>query len=65
MGLGIVVEYAGKTGDPVWKDPASVEWDYSQFATTAEAIPPDETFDLTFRDIGPRTDSNWRTREWV
>ena len=33
MGLGIVVEYAGKTGAPVWKDPAPAEWDYTQFAS--------------------------------
>lgn len=61
MGLGIVVEYAGKTGDPVWKDPAHVDWDYSQFANTAEAIPPDETFHLTFRDVGPLKDSKFDT----
>ena len=29
MGLGIVVEYAGSTGAPVWKDPARTDWDYS------------------------------------
>ena len=32
MGLGIVVEYAGKTGPPVWKDPHNTAWDYTQFA---------------------------------
>ena len=34
MGLGIVVEYAGKSGPPVWKDPQMVPWDYAQFANT-------------------------------
>jgi FtsP/CotA-like multicopper oxidase with cupredoxin domain len=61
IGLGIVVEYAGKTGAPVWKDPAPAEWDYSQFANAAAATPsvPDETFTLTFRDIGPKKGSNF------
>src|SRR5271170_408863 len=57
MGLGIVVEYAGKTGAPVWKDPAPAEWDYSQFAVAASAQAPpspEDTFTLTFRDIGPK-----------
>jgi FtsP/CotA-like multicopper oxidase with cupredoxin domain len=62
MGLGIVVEYAGKTGAPVWKDPAPAEWDYTQFANGAstEAAPgPEETFTLTFRDIGAKKGSNF------
>lgn len=52
MGLGIVLEYAAKKGAPVWKDPAPAEWDYTQFANAAAAPKPDETFTLTFRDIG-------------
>ena len=32
MGLGVVVEYAGKSGEAVWKDPAPATWDYAQFA---------------------------------
>ncbi len=32
MGLGIVVEYAGQSGAPVWNDPAPAKWDYTQFA---------------------------------
>lgn len=60
MGLGIVVEYAGHAGAPVWKDPTPVKWDYSQFAAPAATNPaPDETFTLTFRDIGPKKDSNF------
>jgi FtsP/CotA-like multicopper oxidase with cupredoxin domain len=61
MGLGIVVEYAGSKGEPVWKDPTPVEWDYSQFANAAAAVPavPDETFTLTFRDIGAKKGTNF------
>jgi FtsP/CotA-like multicopper oxidase with cupredoxin domain len=61
MGLGIVVEYAGKPGAPVWKDPTPVEWDYTQFASTSEAPKPDETFALTFRDFGPMHGSKFDT----
>jgi len=62
MGLGVVVEYAGQTGAPVWKDPAPAEWDYSQFAnpTPSSATPsPEETFTLTFRDIGAKKGTNF------
>jgi FtsP/CotA-like multicopper oxidase with cupredoxin domain len=59
MGLGIIVEYAGKTGSPVWKDPAPADWDYTQFASTGIAPAADETFILTFRDIGPKKGTNF------
>jgi FtsP/CotA-like multicopper oxidase with cupredoxin domain len=61
MGLGIVVEYAGKKGTPVWKDPAAQDWDYTQFANMSAAPDPDETFTLTFRDIGPLHGSKFDT----
>lgn len=61
MGLGIVVEYAGKKGTPVWKDPVAQDWDYTQFANMAAAPNPDETFTLTFRDIGPLHGSKFDT----
>jgi FtsP/CotA-like multicopper oxidase with cupredoxin domain len=61
MGLGIVVEYAGHKGEPAWKDPKPVEWDYSQFALTTQAPAPDKTYELTFRDIGPQKGSKFDT----
>jgi FtsP/CotA-like multicopper oxidase with cupredoxin domain len=61
MGLGIVVEYAGQSGAPVWKDPAPAPWDYTQFARSTEAPAPDETFVLTFRDIGQQHGSQFDT----
>ena len=66
IGLGIVVEYAGKTGAPVWNDPAptatDMKWDYAQFASASpSAIAPDETVTLTFRDIGPQKGSKFDT----
>lgn len=61
MGLGIVIEYAGKTGAPVWKDPAPALWDYSQFASSAPAPKPDETINLTIMDLGPADGSKFDT----
>ena len=34
-GMGIVVEYAGRTGKPQWQQPESLLWDYAQFADAA------------------------------
>ena len=38
-GLGIVVEYAGSTGKPVWQQPESLIWNYSKFAASSPATP--------------------------
>ena len=61
MGLGVVVEYAGKSGAPVWTDPAPAKWDYTQFAATSHAATPDETVTLTFHDVGPQKGSQFDT----
>jgi len=61
MGLGIVVEYEGAKGTPVWRDPASSRWDYTIFAGHGQPPRPDGTFDLTFRDIGTVNDSRFDT----
>lgn len=71
MGLGIVVEYAGKSadksGEPVWSHQVwpeltvSAKWDYSQFASATPAHDPDETVTLTFRDIGAQKGSQFDT----
>jgi FtsP/CotA-like multicopper oxidase with cupredoxin domain len=62
MGLGVVVEYAGKTGTPVWNEPAiTAKWDYTQFASATAAAAPDETVTLTFRDVGPQKGSKFDT----
>jgi len=60
-GLGIVIEYAGSTGQPVWRDPAPSEWDYSLFATNKPVPEPAETFVLAFRDAGALDGSNFDT----
>jgi FtsP/CotA-like multicopper oxidase with cupredoxin domain len=46
-GMGIVVEYASRTGTPQWKKPAPFRWDYTRFGKAgATAPPPDETIEI-------------------
>ena len=48
-GMGIVVEYAGRTGKAEWTAPPPFRWNYLRFAKTgAIPAPPDETLDMTF-----------------
>ena len=48
-GMGIVVEYAGSKGKPVWREPAPARWDYRLFADPRRRPPtPDETIDMLF-----------------
>ncbi len=67
MGLGVVIEYAGKTGPPQWQDPTPAQlkqaWDYAQFADPDHSLvpEPEETFTLTFRDSGPLNGSRFDT----
>ena len=62
MGLGILVEYESKTGNPVWKDPSdSTTWDYSQFANVTRAKEPGTPYELTFTDMGPQEGSHFDT----
>jgi FtsP/CotA-like multicopper oxidase with cupredoxin domain len=48
-GMGIVIEYAGKSGKPSWTKPAPFKWDYTRFGkSVSNAQAPDETIDMTF-----------------
>jgi FtsP/CotA-like multicopper oxidase with cupredoxin domain len=48
-GMGIVVEYAGQTGEPQWRKPEPFRWDYRLFGKPdAAAAAPDEIIDMTF-----------------
>jgi len=48
-GMGVVVEYAGHKGRPVWIAPKPFRWDYSRFAKAGTpALSPDETFEMRF-----------------
>jgi FtsP/CotA-like multicopper oxidase with cupredoxin domain len=61
MGLGIVVEYAGKTGPPVWKDPQIAPGTTRSSPTPSPLANPDETIMLALMDLGPQKDSKFDT----
>jgi FtsP/CotA-like multicopper oxidase with cupredoxin domain len=62
MGMGIVVEYADKSGAPQWVKPPDAgrgPWDYALFSNAQPAPEPDHTFKMLFRKIpGLRKDFN-------
>jgi len=48
-GMGIVVEYAGRSGKPQWLAPPRFRWSYARFAKPGAIAPaPDETFEMNF-----------------
>jgi FtsP/CotA-like multicopper oxidase with cupredoxin domain len=49
-GLGIVVEYADRKGDPRWLPPPPFTWDYTSFGGNAAAPEPDGKFPMEFRE---------------
>jgi FtsP/CotA-like multicopper oxidase with cupredoxin domain len=57
-GMGIVIEYAGASGKPIWQQPEDLIWNYRQFASTEPTQPsPDVTrinlaFDSKFQGHG-------------
>jgi len=57
-GMGIVVEYAGATGKPVWTQPNDLVWNYRQFAdvqatkATEDVTPIELSFDSKFQGHG-------------
>lgn len=54
-GMGIVVEYSGKTGSPRWIKPPRTPWDYTQFGPVRAVGPPDETIPMVFGKINGGT----------
>ncbi len=51
MGMGVVVEYAGRQGEPQWIKPPQLVWNYAAFGRSDPAASPDETIKLTFEKI--------------
>ncbi|MGH7938399.1 MAG: multicopper oxidase domain-containing protein, partial [Bryobacteraceae bacterium] len=48
-GMGVVVEYAGRKGEPQWKKPAPFHRDYTLFGRTGgNATPPDNVIEMIF-----------------
>jgi len=57
-GLGVTVEYAGRSGEPQWTAPAAETWDYTQFGSSGSAPEPDERIPLVFKN-------KWMGNRWV
>lgn len=58
-GMGIIVEYAQRSGDPQWQQPTQLSWSYEQFGTGAGEAAASDTanvvplvFDSKFRGHG-------------
>ncbi|HEY7889241.1 MAG TPA: multicopper oxidase domain-containing protein [Steroidobacteraceae bacterium] len=46
-GMGVVIEYAGAKGKPLWRAPPPFRWDYRLFADRNRQPPPsDETIEI-------------------
>jgi FtsP/CotA-like multicopper oxidase with cupredoxin domain len=51
MGMGVVVEYENRRGEPQWVQPPKTPWDYGVFARNEAPRPPDETISLKFEKV--------------
>ncbi len=51
MGMGAVIEYDNRRGEPQWIAPPHAAWDYAAFASALPAKAPDETIKLTFEKV--------------
>ncbi|HYL86181.1 MAG TPA: multicopper oxidase domain-containing protein [Candidatus Angelobacter sp.] len=67
-GMGIVVEYAGQKGKPLWTPPKPFRWSYARFATPKLAArEPGEVIDMTFtkRNAAEQGFNQWAINEVV
>jgi FtsP/CotA-like multicopper oxidase with cupredoxin domain len=51
LGLGVVVEYAGRSGAPEWLAPPGSAWDYTIFGTDRPVAAPDQRIELLFEKV--------------
>jgi FtsP/CotA-like multicopper oxidase with cupredoxin domain len=51
MGMGIIVEYAGRSGEPRWSKPQAAKWEYTVFGNNGPTPEPDHRFALVFEKI--------------
>jgi FtsP/CotA-like multicopper oxidase with cupredoxin domain len=67
-GMGVVVEYAGHKGKPLWTPPKPFHWNYARFAKRAGTAPePDEVIAMTFtkRNAADHGFNAWAINETV
>jgi len=60
-GMGIVVEYALRSGNPIWTSPATARWDYTRFGMQSTPTAEDERIPLIFEKkfAGSRWTDKW------
>ncbi|MGZ5916215.1 MAG: multicopper oxidase family protein [Methyloceanibacter sp.] len=46
-GMGVVVEYSGRKGKPLWVKPKPFRWDYTRLGRIEPTAAPEETFEIT------------------
>ncbi len=51
MGMGVIVEYADRHGEPQWIAPTKRQWDYTAFRRPDPAASPDEIINLKYEKI--------------
>jgi FtsP/CotA-like multicopper oxidase with cupredoxin domain len=51
MGMGVVVEYANRRGEPQWIAPPKAVWDYTAFGRGTPAPAPDVSVNLKYEKI--------------
>jgi FtsP/CotA-like multicopper oxidase with cupredoxin domain len=51
LGLGVVIEYGNRGGEPQWATPPNSIWDYTIFGAERPAAAPDEQLDLLFEKV--------------
>jgi len=51
MGMGVVVEYRDRGGEPQWVAPPKARWDYTAFGRSGSVAAPNETINLKFEKI--------------
>jgi FtsP/CotA-like multicopper oxidase with cupredoxin domain len=60
-GLGRVIEYAGRSGEPVWEESGRKPWNYLDFADTSKPPDADEEVPMVFTPVaaGPDGLQRW------
>ena len=50
-GLGVVIEYADRRGEPQWVEPPNAVWDYTIFGEERSVPPPDHRLEFVFEKV--------------
>jgi FtsP/CotA-like multicopper oxidase with cupredoxin domain len=51
IGMGVIVEYARRRGEPQWIAPQKRAWDYMAFGRNSVPVKPDESINLKFEKV--------------